>query len=107
MTLAPPNAPPNATPDATLAAALLAWFGQHARPLPWRGLPAGQRDPYQVLVSEIMLQQTQVSRVTERFGQFVARFPTFAALAEASEGDVRSEERRVGKECRSRWSPYH
>lgn len=88
MTLAPPNAPPNATPDATLAAALLAWFGQHARPLPWRGLPAGQRDPYQVLVSEIMLQQTQVSRVTERFGQFVARFPTFAALAEASEGDV-------------------
>jgi A/G-specific adenine glycosylase len=48
----------------------------------------GERDPYQVLVSELMLQQTQVSRVVERFRVFVARFPTFAALAAADEGEV-------------------
>lgn len=67
---------------------LLAWFDIHARELPWRSDPAGQRDPYQVLVSEIMLQQTQVSRVVERFEMFLERFPTFAALAAADEEEV-------------------
>ncbi len=48
-------------------------------------------DPYEVLVSEVMLQQTQASRVAERFGRFLARFPTAEALAAAPEADVLAE----------------
>lgn len=76
------------TSDPQLSAALLDWFAQAARALPWRQAPAGRRDPYQVLVSEMMLQQTQVSRVEERFVQFLARFPTIEALANAPEPEV-------------------
>lgn len=61
------------------------WFRASARPLPWRTTP---RDPYWSLVSEMMLQQTQVSRVLEKFGAFVARFPTVSDLARADERDV-------------------
>lgn len=64
---------------------LLAWYGEAARELPWRVEP---RDPYRVLVSELMLQQTQVERVVPRFEAFVARFPTLTALAEAEETEV-------------------
>ncbi len=63
---------------------LLKWFAVHRRSLPWRENPA----PYQVLVSECMLQQTQVSRVMEKFPEFLARFPSIAALARASKADV-------------------
>jgi A/G-specific adenine glycosylase len=68
----------------------LAWFDRSARDLPWRvGDPiTGVRDPYHVLVSEVMLQQTQVARVIEKFAAFLARFPTVRALAAASEDDV-------------------
>lgn len=74
--------------DRRLVRRLSAWFDGHARPLPWRDAPPGERDPYRVLVSELMLQQTQVSRVAERFPRFLARFPTLRALAEADEAEV-------------------
>jgi A/G-specific adenine glycosylase len=60
------------------------YFGAHSRDMPWRDDPS----PYHVLVSELMLQQTQVSRVLPKFQEFTARFPTFQALADASLGDV-------------------
>jgi A/G-specific adenine glycosylase len=64
---------------------LLAWFGSGAaRDLPWRRT----RDPYAILVSEVMLQQTQVARVIERYGAWLARWPTPAALAAAPTADV-------------------
>lgn len=64
------------------------WFQRHARELPWRSEQDGRRDPYRSLVSELMLQQTQVARVLERFEPFVKRFPTIDALAAADEADV-------------------
>lgn len=63
------------------ASDLLAWFRATARDLPWRG--PFPRDPYRVLVSEVMLQQTQVDRVIEPFRRFLDRFPTLDALAGA------------------------
>jgi len=65
-------------------AALLAWYADHQRRLPWRG----STDPYVVLVSEMMLQQTQVSRVAAHFEQFLARFPTVEDLAAAAFTEV-------------------
>jgi A/G-specific adenine glycosylase len=59
--------------------ALLAWYAQQGRDLPWRQT----RDPYAILVSEIMLQQTQVDRVLPKYYAFLAAFPTFAELAAA------------------------
>ena len=61
------------------------WFGANRRALPWRTDP---REPYRSLVSELMLQQTQVSRVIEKFGVFIERFPTVFDLARAPEEDV-------------------
>jgi len=58
---------------------LLRWYGQHARDLPWRRT----RDPYRVIVSEFMLQQTQVSRVSEFYPRFLKQFPTIERLARA------------------------
>jgi A/G-specific adenine glycosylase len=63
---------------------LLAWFDREQRRLPWRG----ETDPYRILVSEIMLQQTRVAVVEERYKQFIARFPTIASLAHAREQTV-------------------
>lgn len=75
--------------DRRIARDLCAWFAEHRRDLPWRETDeAGRRDPYRSLVSEIMLQQTQVARVEERFGQFLDRFPTVEALAAAPLDDV-------------------
>lgn len=75
--------------DAWIAAALAGWFSASARSFPWRaGGPAGGRNPYVVLVSELMLQQTQAARVAERLPGFLARFPTPAALAAAPEQAV-------------------
>ncbi|NLF61357.1 MAG: A/G-specific adenine glycosylase [Lentisphaerae bacterium] len=58
---------------------MLAWYREHQRVLPWRSLPT----PYRVLVSEVMLQQTQVATVMPYFERFVQTFPDFAALAAA------------------------
>ena len=67
-----------------LSVRVLRWYSRSGRRLPWRET----RDPYAVLVSEVMLQQTQVARVIPAFGRFLRRFPTLAALASASLGDV-------------------
>ena len=64
--------------------ALLAWYGEHARDLPWRKT----RDPYAILVSEVMLQQTQVARVVPHYEGWLARWPTVEALGDASVADV-------------------
>jgi A/G-specific adenine glycosylase len=69
---------------ARLRAALLEWYSRHRRDLPWRRT----RDPYAIWVSEIMLQQTRVAAVVDRYEQFMLRFPTVFALAEAAEQDV-------------------
>jgi A/G-specific adenine glycosylase len=66
-----------------LHTALLAWFDAHARTLPWRDAPAGSRDPYRTLLSEVLLQQTQVSRGAVYFERFLEAFPTVQALADA------------------------
>ena len=63
---------------------LLSWFGRHARDLPWRHDPT----PYQVWVSEVMLQQTQVETVRGYYARFLARFPDVATLAAAPQEDV-------------------
>jgi A/G-specific adenine glycosylase len=65
-------------------AALLAWFEANARDLPWRKT----RDPYAILVSEVMLQQTQVERVVPRYLAWLERWPTVEALAAAPARDV-------------------
>ena len=64
---------------------LLAWWARAARDLPWRRT----RDPYRVLVSEFMLQQTQVSRVAEYYPRFLERFPDMRTLARAPARAVR------------------
>ena len=63
---------------------LLAWFAENSRDLPWRRT----RDPYAVLVSEVMLQQTQVERVIPRYVEWLTRWPSADALAAASAADV-------------------
>jgi A/G-specific adenine glycosylase len=63
---------------------LLAWFRENGRDLPWRRTT----DPYSILVSEVMLQQTQVARVVPRFEAWLARWPTVQTLAAASPADV-------------------
>ncbi|MBC8159638.1 MAG: A/G-specific adenine glycosylase [Roseiflexaceae bacterium] len=63
---------------------LLGWFASNRRDLPWRHT----RDPYCVLVSEIMLQQTQVDRVVPKYLAFLEQFPTLQALAEAPTAEV-------------------
>ena len=84
-----PTQPAIRAEDQQLTRALIRWFRASARGLPWRDLPLGEpRDPYRVLVSELMLQQTQASRVAERFDAFLERFPTTADLAQADEADV-------------------
>ena len=81
-----PRAAANTAGDANgIGPALLAWFDRHGRKdLPW------QRDitPYRVWVSEIMLQQTQVTTVIPYYQRFMTRFPEVRALAEAPLDDV-------------------
>ncbi len=86
----PARSAPDQGRDASIATSVAEWFTEHARELPWRDLPPGRRDPYRVLVSELMLQQTQASRVAERYPAFLARFPDARALARADEDDVLS-----------------
>ncbi|HYV45687.1 MAG TPA: A/G-specific adenine glycosylase [Myxococcaceae bacterium] len=83
---------------ASLRAALLAWFDRHKRDLPWRRT----RDPYAIWVSEVMLQQTQVSRVEGYWTRFLQRFPTARALAEAPLDDVLAAWSGLGYYSRAR-----
>lgn len=74
---------------AALARTLARWFLASARRLPWRDRPLTQRrEAWRVLVSEVMLQQTQASRVADRFDAFLARFPTPGVMADADERGV-------------------
>jgi A/G-specific adenine glycosylase len=73
-------------------AALLTWYAEHGRDLPWRRT----RDPYRILVSEVMLQQTQVERVIPRYLAWLERWPTVDALAAASPADVIREWQGLG-----------
>ncbi len=87
--------------------ALLAWYDLHARVLPWRTGPAeraaGARpDPYRVWLSEVMLQQTTVAAVRERYARFLARWPDVAALAAAPEAEVMAEWAGLGYYARAR-----
>src|SRR5882762_10965242 len=63
---------------------LLAWYDAHRRDLPWRK----DRDPYRVWLSEIMLQQTRVAAVIEKYAQFLGLFPTVEHLAAATQASV-------------------
>lgn len=71
---------------------LLAWFAEHGRALPWRET----RDPYALLVSEVMLQQTQVERVVPRWHAWLRRWPTPEALAAASPAEAIREWQGLG-----------
>jgi len=64
---------------------LLAWYRVHQRRLPWRET----RNPYRILVSEVMLQQTQVDRVIPKYREFLRRYPTVESLARASTTELR------------------
>ena len=66
-------------------ARLLKWYAKHGRDLPWRKTS----DPYHILVSEVMLQQTQVDRVIPKYHEFLDRYPTFEGLAGALVSDVK------------------
>ncbi len=63
---------------------ILAWFAKNKRDLPWRRT----RDPYKILVSEVMLQQTQVSRVMSKYEAWLKAFPTVEKLAKAKISEV-------------------
>jgi A/G-specific adenine glycosylase len=78
-------------------AAVLTWFDARGRDLAFRGT----LDPYAILVSEVMAQQTQVSRVVEAWPRFLERFPTVAALADASPADVLRAWRGMGYDRRA------
>lgn len=75
---------------------LLAWYRQHGRALPWRATD----DPYHILVSEIMLQQTQVDRVLPKYHEWLTRFPSLDALARADEEMVTAAWRPLGYNIR-------
>ncbi|MEQ1573747.1 MAG: A/G-specific adenine glycosylase [Vicinamibacterales bacterium] len=77
---------------------LLAWYRVHGRDLPWRRTS----DPYHILVSEVMLQQTQVDRVLPKYHEWLERYPSLEALASAAVGDVTETWRPLGYNIRPR-----
>jgi len=81
-----------------LAPRLLPWYDAAKRDLPWRRT----RDPYRILVSEVMLQQTQVSRVLQYYPRFLRAFPTCRALARAPEEEVLRQWQGLGYYARAR-----
>jgi A/G-specific adenine glycosylase len=77
---------------------LLEWYRRHGRDLPWRRTS----DPYHILVSEVMLQQTQVDRVLPKYGEWLEKYPTLESLAAAAEDDVSATWRPLGYNVRPR-----
>ena len=77
---------------------LLAWFRRNGRELPWRRT----RDPYKILVSEVMLQQTQVERVRDYYDRFLQEYPTVQDLAAARPARVRESWEGLGYYARAR-----
>ena len=78
--------------------ALLGWYRAHGRTLPWRTTS----DPYHILVSEMMLQQTQVDRVLPKYHEWLEKYPSLEALAAAAEDDVSQTWRPLGYNIRPR-----
>lgn len=96
-----PAAPLPQVPSESAAAfrkRLHAWFRQHSRDLPWRRT----RDPYRILISELMLQQTQVSRVLDFYRRFLERFPDLHSLAKAKPQRVLEAWEGLGYYARAR-----
>lgn len=87
-------------PSSDLATALNAWFADAARPLPWR---AAEVSPWAVLVSEFMLQQTQVARVVPKWEAWIRRWPTPAALASEPPSEAVRAWDRLGYPRRALW----
>jgi len=77
---------------------LLTWYRRHGRDLPWRQTD----DPYHILVSEIMLQQTQVDRVLPKYAEWLRRYPSLDALAAAPDHEVAEAWRPLGYNVRPR-----
>jgi A/G-specific adenine glycosylase len=77
---------------------LLTWYRNHGRDLPWRRTS----DPYHILVSEMMLQQTQVDRVLPKYREWLEKYPSLAALASAPEQEVADSWRPLGYNIRPR-----
>ena len=77
---------------------LLEWYRRNGRSLPWRETS----DPYHILVSEVMLQQTQVDRVLPKYDEWLAKYPSLTALAAADEADVSATWRPLGYNVRPR-----
>ncbi len=75
---------------------LLRWYDRHGRDLPWRTTA----DPYHILVSEVMLQQTQVDRVLPKYHEWLGKYPSLAALAEAPDAEVAATWRPLGYNIR-------
>ena len=99
----PPPHPPRTVrvPDATrrrFGRRLRAWFRANGRDLPWRRT----RDPYHVLISELMLQQTQVARVLERYDGFLRQFPTLDSIARSRPARVMEAWSGLGYYARAR-----
>src|SRR5712691_12038030 len=86
------------TKEKAFRSTLLRWYRQHGRDLPWRRT----RDPYAVLASEFMLQQTQVATVLPYYKKWLQRFPNFAALARASEAEALHAWQGLGYYARDR-----
>ncbi len=90
--------PPQPKESDLIGKALLTWYNRHQRDLPWRVT----QDPYHILVSEVMLQQTQVERVRRYYPKFLKRFPTLKELAQASLDDVLKVWEGLGYYARAR-----
>lgn len=95
---AAPDLLPEPAAGRAFGAALRRWYRRNARDLPWRKT----RDAYAVLVSELMLQQTQVARVVDYWHRFLARFPTLHAVADAPEHAVLAQWAGLGYYARAR-----
>ena len=95
-----PAGPPVPAPPARrrFRQRLLSWYRRHGRDLPWRRTA----DPYHILVSEIMLQQTQVDRVLPKYAEWLEKYPSFHALAAAPEHEVTSTWYPLGYNIRPR-----
>jgi A/G-specific adenine glycosylase len=93
---APPLPPPAAR--RRFRRSLLAWYRANGRDLPWRRTG----DPYHILVSEVMLQQTQVDRVVPKYHEWLARYPSLEVLASAPEHEVNEAWRPLGYNIRPR-----
>ena len=97
-----PASVPDTVPDAParrrFRRRLLEWYRRNGRDLPWRKT----RDPYHILVSEVMLQQTQVDRVLPKYEEWLGKYPTLSALATADADDVAETWRPLGYNVRPR-----